>query len=208
MKYDILTMAELPEWDRIPRAVIETYSWGGDYRPQAWAKLCFIAERGFLLRMECEETEPKTVYRRTNDPVCRDSCLEAFLNFKPQLPDSGYLNFEANAWGTLLCFYGRDRYNRRSMEELGAHYPAVTPFTAGSSWGWEMEIPLSLLRQVYGDAEFKPGCGIRGNFYKCGDETRAPHYGSWNPIQNPTPDFHRPECFGDLVIQPLGVEIR
>ena len=43
---------------------------------------------------------------------------------------------------------------------------------------------------------------FKGNFYKCGDETKTPHYGSWNPIENPTPDFHRPEGFGELVILP------
>ena len=104
MKYDVISVAKRPEWDLIPRAMIETYCWGGDYRPRAWARFCFRPERGFILRMECEETAPKAVHRRTNDPVCKDSCLEAFLNFKPQSPESGYLNFEANALGTQLCY--------------------------------------------------------------------------------------------------------
>jgi hypothetical protein len=39
---------------------------------------------------------------------------------------------------------------------------------------------------------------IMGNFYKCADETISPHYLSWNPIDAPAPDFHRPEFFGEI----------
>ena len=44
-----------------------------------------------------------------------------------------------------------------------------------------------------------PGAAMRGNFYCC-DETLHPHFGSWNPIKAPEPDFHRPECFGRLIL--------
>ena len=202
MEYKIMTVTELPDWSLIPQAQIATYPWGGEYHPLAWARLCFVPGRGFLLRLECEETDPKATYAKINDPVCKDSCLEAFLNFKPELPGCGYLNLEANAKGTFLCGYGKDRYGRKSLGDLGVPYPTVTPFSTESSWGWVAEIPLPLLQQVYGEAEFVPGDRIKGNFYKCGDETKTPHYGSWNPIENPTPDFHRPEGFGELVILP------
>jgi hypothetical protein len=41
---------------------------------------------------------------------------------------------------------------------------------------------------------------LKGNFYKCGEDMTPQHYGSWNPVTAKEPDFHRPECFGDLVI--------
>jgi hypothetical protein len=41
---------------------------------------------------------------------------------------------------------------------------------------------------------------ITGNFYKCGDETEYPHFGCWNLIASPVPDFHRPEYFGEIVL--------
>src|SRR3546814_9695772 len=37
-----------------------------------------------------------------------------------------------------------------------------------------------------------------GNFYKCGDDLPEPHYVAWNPIDNPTPNFHLPQYFGEL----------
>ena len=41
---------------------------------------------------------------------------------------------------------------------------------------------------------------IRANFYKCGDKTAHPHYLSWSPIDTPKPDFHRPDFFGELLL--------
>ena len=40
---------------------------------------------------------------------------------------------------------------------------------------------------------------LRGNIYKCGDRTAHPHYLSWAPIGTPSPDFHRPEYFGEVL---------
>lgn len=41
-----------------------------------------------------------------------------------------------------------------------------------------------------------------GNFYKCGDELKKPHWISFFPIiQRTDPQFHRPECFGHLQLQ-------
>jgi hypothetical protein len=42
------------------------------------------------------------------------------------------------------------------------------------------------------------GKTIKGNFYKCGDKTSVPHFLSWNPIILPSPDFHRPDFFGEF----------
>ncbi len=41
---------------------------------------------------------------------------------------------------------------------------------------------------------------IKANVYKCGDDTAVAHYGSWSPVKSNQPDFHRPECFGDMVL--------
>jgi hypothetical protein len=38
----------------------------------------------------------------------------------------------------------------------------------------------------------------RGNFYKCGDSLSVPHFLSWQPIDNPTPNFHLEKFFGEL----------
>ena len=40
---------------------------------------------------------------------------------------------------------------------------------------------------------------MRGNFYKCDENAGAP-FGSWAPVTAPAPDFHRPECFGRILL--------
>ena len=41
------------------------------------------------------------------------------------------------------------------------------------------------------------------NFYKCGGDHEIQPYGSWAPIDSPTPDFHRPEAFGRVITRCL-----
>ncbi|MDE6269894.1 MAG: hypothetical protein K2M12_03440, partial [Muribaculaceae bacterium] len=42
------------------------------------------------------------------------------------------------------------------------------------------------------------GKQLRANFYKCGDLLSTPHFLSWNRVDTPHPDFHRPEYFGAI----------
>jgi hypothetical protein len=44
------------------------------------------------------------------------------------------------------------------------------------------------------------GATLCANFYKCGDELSVPHYISWAPIEAEKPNFHRPDCFGKMVL--------
>jgi hypothetical protein len=42
------------------------------------------------------------------------------------------------------------------------------------------------------------GLEAGGNFYKCGDHLKVPHFLSWNPIKTEKPDFHLPAFFGKM----------
>lgn len=57
-------------------------------------------------------------YKTDGDPVYKDSCLEFFINFYPNMLSRGYLNFEMNAFGTLLVEYGVDNFQRRMVLNL------------------------------------------------------------------------------------------
>lgn len=181
-------------------ASVDIYNWGGEYRPETKATLCFWEGKGFLLKMTCREENPRAVYPfdRQNSMVCEDSCMEFFGNFAPEKENSGYLNFECNANGCLLCCYGPDRYQRKTVAEMGIPHPLPEAFRTGAEWGYELLIPIELLQKVYGKSEFSAGDRIRGSFYKCGDLTGHPHYGSDIPISIDHPDFHCPEFFGEM----------
>ena len=64
-------------------------------------------------------------------------------------------------------------------------------------WTVAIFIPFGLIGV---DPENLPA-SLRGNFYKCGDLTAHPHFLSWNPINTPKPDFHRPDFFGELILK-------
>ena len=63
----------------------------------------------------------------------------------------------------------------------------------------QANIPAKLFEALYGQPfAFKVGHKMEGNFYKCGDHTASPHWGSWVPM--PRLDFHDPDSFGTFVI--------
>ncbi len=76
---------------------------------------------------------------------------------------------------------------------INHHYQAGEQL---SDWLLYLEIPKECMG--FSDAESLHRQTMRGNFYKCGDETPQPHYISWNPIDMPTPNFHVPQFFGTL----------
>ena len=63
------------------------------------------------------------------------------------------------------------------------------------------QITRAVVRLFVPEFALKPGVEIRANCYKCGDLTPKPHYLSWNPVVNPTPDFHRSCDFGAMILE-------
>ena len=204
MTYEIKTIDDISEIKRGNTADISVYNWGGDYRPVSRAVLCYVRDQGFAVRLTSEEQNPRTTQFEPNSRVYEDSCLEFFANFAPSVPGSGYINFEGNSAGTILCTYGcpdgRPDRKRIPVTALGCPHPRPQPIRSKSLWGWELLIPLSFIRTIYGSAEFHTGSRIRGSFFKCGDLTEHPHYGSFTKIDWPTPNFHRTEFFADMAV--------
>jgi hypothetical protein len=65
-----------------------------------------------------------------------------------------------------------------------------------TSWEVALVIPVCVFELA--PLNLEEGAILCANFYKCGDELSMPHLVSWNAIQAPHPDYHRPECFGQL----------
>ncbi len=139
-----------------------------------------------------------------NGPVWEDSCCEFFIS---DPADGTYYNFEMNCIGTLLGA------KRKSRSEC-THFPAETLERVkrystlahksrnleGKIFGWSiaMCIPFDMIGI---NPENLPAT-IRANFFKCGDKTAHPHFLSWNRVEVPSPDFHRPDFFGILDFLP------
>ncbi len=173
---------------------IGQYPWGGQYRPGAFA-VARATETALEIILWCEEAFVPPACKKANGPVYLDSCLEAFVMFYPQHTES-YINFEMNAWGTLLLQFGGGRQDRRFLRPgEDALFPKVVPFQAARKWGVKLEVPLLFVQKIYGLDEAVKVRDIRANFYKCGACPGKEHYACWVPPQTPEPDFHRPESF-------------
>lgn len=156
-------------------------------------------DTSLLVRYEVEEAHTKAVCTTANGPVWKDSCVELFV----KEPESDfYFNFETNCIGVGLSA------KRRSRTDC-AHFTAeqAAPIVRRSSlpaepidikdgkWSLEVELPFAVL-----DIEGTPE-RLLANLYKCGDDTDPVHFVSWSPIGVEQPDFHRPEWFGELVLE-------
>lgn len=171
--------------------------------PQTTGQLVYLPGEGLEVSMVCREKNPRAIYHNPNDPVHTDSCMEAFLDCFPDLPQYGYIGLEMNANGAAHCSFGTGRHTRNYVLERRLTHPAVAVerFTQGGRDCWRAVCLLrtELLEALYErDCAFEPGHRMRGNFYKCGDHTEHPHWSSWAPVERV--DFHVPHLFGDLIV--------
>lgn len=191
------------EWSTVPALSIQGFPWDKDnkgYRPVTEVRLFYTASH-FYIHFKVNEGEPKITYYQMNEPVYKDSCVEFFFNPEPE-KDKRYLNFEMNAAGTLLLGIGEVRTNRVHSKDLDLKiFRVETSGDNQSFWSVAYSIPYDFIRKHYPEFNVWPGKIIRANFYKCGDDTKVPHYGCWNPIHYSKPDYHRPEYFGKLVLE-------
>jgi hypothetical protein len=137
----------------------------------------------------------RAVCREDQQTVWQDSCVEFFVK-----QGENYRNFEFNSLGVCLSAIGsdrsaRERLDKGSMSQI-LRFPTLSIESLPSEnvpfdWSLTVAIPLKLIG-------LKPESQFMANFYKCGDNTKVPHYISWSPICTSVPDFHQPGFFAPL----------
>jgi hypothetical protein len=129
-----------------------------------------------------------------------DSCLEFF--FTAQEKGNRYFNVEINPNGACYFGFGRLRHQRcRLLIKKVKKLLNIRTFKTEKGWGVEFAIPVWFL-EIYspGFALF-PGKKLRGNFYKCAEDSVTPHFITWNEVTYYKPDFHKPNYFGKLIFK-------
>jgi hypothetical protein len=200
-----------PDWSSIvPAEIGFFFAHSSDHRPQTAVRLAYD-DAGLHVRFDVQDRYVRAVAERYQDSVCKDSCVEFFV--QPKVGGS-YFNFEVNAGGILLLYRipvaidGTAQMDRlepvpfelvREMEIFHSLPARVDPeITEPCEWSIEYKIPFELFQHYLGPSGSLAGQIWRANFYKCADATSHPHWGMWAPI----PDgrrFHRPEYFGELI---------
>ncbi|GHT03573.1 hypothetical protein AGMMS49525_08880 [Bacteroidia bacterium] len=185
------------------QGAVNTVNWPESY-PYCPEVKFYTAWAGntFYLLFDVQEDAVQALNTGYQSPVWQDSCVEFFIQ-TPDPEENTYRNFEFNCIGGILASVRRSRKDYQSfsdaeMDKLVVHTSLPKqPITTPKACHWQLlaEMPFEML----GLPNKNPiGRKLRANFYKCGDETPQPHYLSWNPVETPTPDFHRPEFFGSL----------
>ena len=187
-------------WKETEAAKVAVFPWPAvnDYRPLTCAWLGTDGTSLFVY-METNETNLRAETREFGH-VHTDSCMEFFFSPEPASSPQ-YLNFELNSIGGMYLAIGTERHVRTKLpEENYRELFKVKTAVHEKGWNLEYRVPLSFLKKFFTSLELKPGHLMRGNFYKCGDNTARPHFGCWSPIDLPKPDFHCPEFFGNLIL--------
>ncbi|MGB2869487.1 MAG: carbohydrate-binding family 9-like protein [Bacteroidota bacterium] len=193
-------------WSDIPPLFIEIYKWvQNDYAPKVAVRI-FHTRKFIYVYYHVPEKRVTIRHTTFGSDVFKDSCVEFFINPFPEA-SAEYVNLELNALGVMLIGIGKDgddskrHYFKKAdvegFETVSSIKKPVVGDHGAAFWTLHVKIPKQFFEKRYGK-EFTDKETI-ANFNKCGDETEYEHYGSWNEILNPVPNFHLPKYFGSLV---------
>ena len=192
-------------WNDIEKANVDSYVWGGAERAyKTYGQLVYAKtgdeKTGLHIRLFCEEKNPVSKEKQLDGMVCEDSCMEFFFGmYDAGRNDIHYLNLECNSIGVTFISFGEGRYGRVFLDQLDVERFQASVNIGENGWEVFWFIPETDLKKIFGLSEINENTVMKGNFYKCDENANAP-FGSWAPIVAPAPDFHRPECFGEIVI--------
>lgn len=199
-------------WGGVPALSIDQFHLESRSRhPRTQAKLLYDSENLYV-HFRVEDNHVYSVYTNYQDPVCRDSCVEFFVE---PIPGKGYFNFEINCGGAMLLFFIADaernpegyfmRYVRVPLDvvkqvKLYHSMPQTTPVTIHEPVTWTIEaaIPFALFQHYLPEFRAEAAHRMRGNLFKCGGDIGHYHWASWMPAQEEL-NFHQPDVFGDLI---------
>lgn len=196
-----------PQWKNIP--VIDIINYMGTipkFHPDVKAKMMYD-ERNIYVIFHVQDQFVRCLTKEYNGPVWEDSACEFFFS-----PDSGfsdhYFNLEMNCGGTPLMHYNMvPRKESRQLDpedikkiEIAHTLPQIIDPEMSNpvTWTLEYRIPVAMLEKYGGVTHPKKGVEWRANFYKIAENNSNPHYITWSFIDNPKPDFHKPQFFGKL----------
>jgi cellulose/xylan binding protein with CBM9 domain len=193
-------------WETASAVRIDRYPWYRKGLTQSTTVRLLYSSQAMFVQFRCRDRHSFAEVTALNGPVCEDSCVEFFSTLDPdRAPD--YFNLEVNCCGVLHVGFGAGRHGRcliHPTDAAGIRVATSLPGTtkaesaADRSWWVALEIPFRVIEALSGQfVRPRPGRIWRGNFYRCGGRTDA-QYACWNPVESPTPDYHRPECFGQL----------
>lgn len=189
----VKTAPKEADWKTADIAPINLKPWPEEYHFNSYAQLLYDDEYIYV-RMVSDETPVVVKNTERNSKVYTDSCLEFFLS--PTADSPLYFNFEINALGALLTERGTGKKDRILCTDDDKQFN-IKPQLREDGWQISYRIPFDYIKKYAGEYSFP----MRGNFYKCGDETGHMHFGVWNMLNADLYDFHQRDYFGELIFE-------
>lgn len=188
----------------VPAEPIDVLNWKNyPYRPDLKFRIAHIKSEIWLM-FYVGEKYILANETKINGRVHKDSCVEFFVSFDKE----NYYNIECNCIGVLHVAHGKSRAARVFVDEdkikqiVAESSLGKEPFAeraGGFNWHILLRIPCPVF--MFDNITSFSGIKCTGNFYKCADDTTIPHFVTWNPVFTESPDYHRPEFFGNLVFE-------
>lgn len=194
------TPETMPEaFKALNEAAISDYPWLEKY-PDSFPAFARVGynESGLIVLMYAKENPILKNITVISTRQCTDSCLEFFVKPFPE-NDDRYMNIEISASGVPYVGLGPGRGMGTKFKGLVNGMDVSASEHKGGWWAVSYRIPACFMKMIYGET-LAAGSKMKANFYKC-SENIHPHFGTWNHVESPKPDFHRPECFGDLTLE-------
>ncbi len=182
-------------WEDMESLDICERMWTPDVDISARAQIGYTPD-ALLVRLTAREALIRAEETGPLGHPWEDSCLEFF--FSPVAGDPRYINIEFNPNACCCLGLGDGKERMRLLPERNWLEPDV--FTTPEGWGITYRVPFDLIKMLFPSFQAAPGTVIRANCYKCGDKTEQAHFLSWNRVTSETPNFHRPQDFGKMIL--------
>ncbi|HJO92405.1 MAG TPA: carbohydrate-binding family 9-like protein [Victivallales bacterium] len=199
------------EWNSTDSIKIDLWPWH-NYKlyetPEVNVKMLYT-DNNLYIRFHVKENYIFAQKTNFQDQVCEDSCVEFFVS----PTESGYFNFEVNCIGTIHLHFHEDRHKSVTVTDSDLKKIKIaTSLSKGKKinksvpcpkegYIVEYSIPFEIFYK-YSKAEVPTNNSVwHANFYKCGDLSPEPSWGTWAPVKTPQPDFHQPKYFGEIIFK-------
>ena len=185
-------------WASVPAVPLRRSSDGAPPE-QATALRVARDDHALLLRFECDDRDIWATHTRRDAPLWEEEAVEAFLAPGSDDPKE-YVEIEVNPLGAVFDARVHSPEGRRESMRVDAAWNAAglvatVDRPAAGLWCVELTIPWREL------CAGPPPRIWRANFFRIERPRGGPHeFSSWSPTFADPPDFHRPACFGRLIL--------
>lgn len=185
-------------WSRVPAVTLRRAQDGADPL-QATAVRIAYDEDALLLRFDCDDRDIWATHSRRDAPLWEEEVVELFAAPGKDDP-SDYVEIEVNPLGAIFDARITNPHGRRDSMRVdptwnAAGLVAVVLRPSPGMWSAQLEIPWSDL------CDGAPPRVWRANFFRIERPRDGDHeFSCWSPTLADPPDFHKPACFGRLVL--------